>query len=167
MITLYTECDSDFIEDYDIIGRELLEAGLKHFDCPCDCEISLYIVDGETIRQTNSEQRGIDKVTDVLSFPALPFEPSDTADFSMVEELEHELFFDPENGCLILGEIMICASKVFSQAEEYGHSPLREYAFLLIHSLLHLLGFDHEDDEDRLKMEEMQEKILTEAGYER
>ena len=88
------------------------------------------------------------------------------AAFTEIREGDADLF-DPDSGELILGDIMICAPKVYAQAEEYGHGALREYAFLLAHSLLHLLGFDHEAEEDRLRMEALQEELLKEAGYER
>ncbi len=159
---LFTECDATaFIPEYETIAKRVLEGGLYFFECPFETEISLYIVEPEAIRALNAAQRGIDKVTDVLSFPNLDFEKE--ADFSSIPEGDADCF-DPESGDLCLGEIVICAEKVYEQAEEYGHSDLREYAFLLTHSLLHLLGFDHENDEERKRMEELQEKILQKLG---
>ena len=165
-ISLYTECETEFSLDITTIAGAVADAFFKRFPCPYDVQINLYVVDDETIREANKACRGIDKVTDVLSFPNLPFDPEHINDLSMIKEDDPDVF-DPETEELIYGEIMICASKALSQAQEYGHSPEREFAFLTAHSLLHLTGFDHEDDEDRIKMEAMQEEILKEAGYER
>ena len=81
------------------------------------------------------------------------------ADFAQLEEDSPDTF-DPETGELLLGDVVICAQKVLSQAEEYGHSPLREYAFLIVHSLLHLTGFDHMTEEEASVMEQTQREIL-------
>ena len=164
--TLYTECETAFSLDFTTIANAVADVFFKRFPCPYDVQLSLYVVEDETIRQANKDMRGIDKVTDVLSFPNLPFDPEHINDFELIEDDDADVF-DPESGELIYGEIMICASRVFSQAEEYGHSPEREFAFLTAHSLLHLTGFDHMEEEDRIRMESMQEDILGEAGYER
>ena len=163
---LYCECEEDFIEGYEKIADDVIRTVFEKYPCPFECELSLYIVDAGTIREANASQRGIDRVTDVLSFPNLPFTPECVADFSMIEEGDPD-FFDPESGDLCLGEVMICAEKLKEQAENYGHGVVREFAFLLAHSLLHLLGWDHEEEADRIRMEEEQELILKEAGYER
>ena len=165
-MSIYTECDVELPIEINTIVNAVADSFFKRFPCPYDVQLTLYVVDDESIREANSSCRGIDKVTDVLSFPNLPFDPGHINDFSMIEEDDPDVF-DPETGELIYGEIMICASKVMAQAAEYGHSVEREFAFLTAHSLLHLTGFDHEDDEDRAKMEAMQEEILVEAGYER
>ena len=112
-------------------------------------------------------QAGHDKAVGVLSFPNIPFTTADKGDVSVFEDLNSADYIDPEDNRIILGEIVICYERVISQAKDYGHSYEREFAFLTAHSLLHLTGFDHEDDEDRAKMEAMQEEILVEAGYER
>ncbi|MBQ0058951.1 MAG: rRNA maturation RNase YbeY, partial [Lachnospiraceae bacterium] len=105
----------------------------------------------------NREMRGIDKVTDVLSFPMTEY--ATPADFDSLDQDDIDAF-DPENGCLVLGDIVIAATKVQEQAEAYGHSNRREWAFLIAHSMLHLMGYDHMNDEERLVMEEKQERIL-------
>lgn len=159
---LYTESEiPEFLPDYEKTAQRVLSYGLEYFQCPYEAEISLYIVGPETIREMNREQRGIDRVTDVLSFPNLPM--AKEADFDGIRPDDADCF-DPENGALILGDIVICAEKVYEQAEEYGHSDLREYAFLLTHSLLHLLGFDHEEEAQRERMEKLQEQLLNELG---
>ena len=164
-LTLYTECETEFGLDITTIANAVSDVFFRRFPCPYDVQLNLYVVDDETIKEANKDTRGIDKATDVLSFPNLPFDPEHINDLDLIRDNDADLF-DPETGELIYGE-MICASKVYSQAEEYGHSPEREAAFLTAHSLLHLAGFDHIDDNDRVKMENIQEEILREAGYER
>ncbi|MBQ3081772.1 MAG: rRNA maturation RNase YbeY [Clostridia bacterium] len=107
-------------------------------------EVSLTLCDNEYIRELNSEFRGIDAPTDVLSFPTL--------DFDM-------------GGYTIIGDIIISLERATAQAEEYGHSLLRELCFLSVHSALHLLGYDHVDDEEgRIYMEKRQEEVLLHFG---
>ncbi len=160
---LYAECDGDFIEDYEAVAKRILEYAVAYHKGPEDFEVSLYITDDETVRETNRDTRNIDSVTDVLSFPNLEF--AEEGDFGILDEYADSDIRDPENGDIMLGEIMICRSKVYSQAEEYGHSPLREYAFLLTHSILHLMGYDHMEDVERERMEEKQRIILDALGY--
>lgn len=107
----------------------------------------------------NREHRGIDRPTDVLSFPMLDVRTP--GDLSGVEEMPDA--FDPESGELMLGDIVISKDKVIAQAEEYGHSLKREYAFLIAHSMLHLLGYDHMEDDERLLMEQRQREIMEKA----
>ena len=87
--------------------------------------------------------------------------------FEWLEDESADLYFSPENGELQLGDIVINAARVFSQAEEYGHSPLREYAFLVTHSMLHLTGYDHMTEEEAAQMESLQEQILEKVGIPR
>lgn len=102
--------------------------------------------------------------TDVLSFPMIPFRTE--ADFSVAEEAEAD-YFDPDSGELILGDIIISAERVFQQAESFGHSPKREFAFLTAHSLLHLCGYDHMVPEEAAVMEKKQEAVLEKLGITR
>jgi probable rRNA maturation factor len=89
-------------------------------------------------------------------------------DFSFLEDDEEGAdAFNPETGELLLGDIVICASRVISQAEAYGHSRKREYAFLITHSVLHLCGYDHMEEEERARMEEKQREILGRLGISR
>lgn len=119
--------------------------------------MNLLITDGIQIREMNRSYRQIDEVTDVLSFPMQEY-PS-PGDFSAFTKNDCSVF-DPESGELLLGDIVINAERVISQAEEYGHSQKREYAFLIAHSLLHLVGFDHMEEEERREMEEHQKRIM-------
>ena len=131
--------------------------------CPYEPEISVTLVDNDTIRSINKEQRDIDRATDVLSFPMLDYEVA--GDFSMAEDDISN--FNPDSGELILGDIVISYDKVIEQAAEYYHSRKRELAFLVAHSMLHLFGFDHMVDDERIEMEEKQNIILNNLGITR
>ena len=114
--------------------------------------------------EMNLENRGIDRPTDVLSFPLIEWEVPGKCDFSENDEI---VLCDPDSGELMLGDIVISLDKVKEQAEEYGHSKKRGLLFLVAHSMLHLFGFDHESDEEREEMERMQREILDSAGVTR
>lgn len=146
------------------IAEEVVSCALDHMDCPYEAAVSLLITDDEEIRRINLEQRGIDSATDVLSFPMTQYEIP--GDFDFLEE-EGVDCFDPESGELMLGDIVISADKVSEQAEKYGHSVKREYAFLITHSILHLIGYDHMTQEDAAQMETLQEEILTKMNITR
>ena len=120
-------------------------------------------VDYEEIRKINSEYRGIDKSTDVLSFPFNEFEIP--GNFDNIEESVDA--FNPETGELLLGDIILSTDHIKEQAIEYGHSETRELAFLVVHSMLHLMGYDHMVDEDRVVMEDRQREILELEGISR
>ena len=120
--------------------------------------MSLLLTDNKGIREFNRENRGIDKETDVLSFPNIEFDKE--SNFDLVEEEEVD-YFDPETGELILGDIIISLEKVKEQALEYGHSEKREFAFLVAHSMFHLCGYDHMVPEEEKIMNEKQELLLS------
>lgn len=149
--------------DYMGIASLIAEGVLDYENCPYESQIELLLTNNDEIRRINNEFRGIDHPTDVLSFPMIDYESP--ADFSSLEEDDSN--FDPETGELILGDIVISKEKVIAQAEEYGHSVKREFAFLIAHSMLHLLGYDHMEEEERLVMEEKQRSILANVGIER
>lgn len=140
------------------------EAVLEEEGCPYEAQVNLVLTDNGGIRELNRECRGIDRETDVLSFPNVDFVEEGV--FHIDEDSEAD-YFDPETGELLLGDIMISLDKVYEQAEEYGHSVRRELAFLVAHSMLHLCGYDHMEDADRERMEQKQEKILTGLGITR
>ena len=152
------ETDTAFpgIDCEELFNRVALQA-LEYTDCPYDCEVSLSITDDASIRELNREFRDIDKPTDVLSFPFLEFEAPGGFDTAVKSSPD---CFNPDTGELMLGDIMISADRVKSQAEEYGHSVKRELAFLIAHSMLHLQGFDHMNPEDAALMEKAQDEIL-------
>lgn len=157
--TMETECKLPF--DPGPLLDKILDAVLTEEKIPYEAYVSMILTDEEEIQALNREARGIDRVTDVLSFPALECKEGELP--SDLEEGD-PCYFLPDSGELCLGDIALCVPKVFLQAEEYGHSPLREFAFLTVHSLLHLLGYDHMEEEERLRMEAKQEKILQTLG---
>ena len=146
------------------IIRDVVEASLDYEKCPYEAEVNVILTDNEAIREINREQRQIDSATDVLSFPMVDYETP--SDFDHVEEAVED-YFNPETGELMLGDIVISVEKVEEQAEKYGHSQTRELAFLVAHSMLHLCGYDHMEEEERLEMEERQRAILDTRGYTR
>ncbi|MEA5056331.1 rRNA maturation RNase YbeY [Anaerotignum propionicum] len=122
------------------------------FEMPC--EVSVSIVDNEEIHQINRQFRDIDRATDVLSFPLLTYEEGEIPDLNEKEEV-------------LLGDIIISLERAREQAEEYGHSLKREIAFLTAHSMLHLLGYDHMEEEEEKEMFAKQREILNKAGIPR
>ena len=165
-MTLYAENETktEFPFDTEETAKNVIMAVMDSENCPYETIVNLLITDNEGIREYNREYRGIDKETDVLSFPNVDFERP--GDFDKVDEKVAD-YFDPDTGELILGDVIVSADKVIEQAESYGHDQRREFAFLVAHSLLHLCGYDHVDDEERMVMEEKQEKILQGLGITR
>ena len=134
------------------------EAVLEEESCPYEVQVNLVLTDNEGIRELNRQYRGIERETDVLSFPNVDFDREGV--FDMDENLEAD-YFDPDTGELVLGDIMISVEKMREQAADYGHSLRREFAFLVAHSMLHLCGYDHMEEAQRNVMERKQDKILT------
>lgn len=165
-MTFCVESETDRTLPFDVeavAGRVILEA-LDSEHCPYEAVVAVLLTDNEGIHAMNNEFRGIDRSTDVLSFPNVDYETP--ADFSGLED-RIEDYFDPESGELCLGDIVINVDRVYEQAEEYGHSVLREYAFLIAHSMLHLLGYDHMESDEAAVMEHKQEEILKRLGITR
>ena len=165
-MTFYVENETDKVFPFDMeeVFQKVAQAVLEVENCPYDACINLLLTNNENIRIYNKEHRQIDKVTDVLSFPNLEF--AKTGDFSMAEENDADNF-DPDSGELILGDIVISVDKAIEQAKEYGHSELREFAFLIAHSMFHLCGYDHMTDEEAAIMEQKQESVLTQLRFTR
>ena len=134
-------------------------AALKYMDFRTDVEISLVLTDNEGIRVLNKLHRDIDRATDVLSFPMFEYDE----DGDIVEEYAE---FNSK-GEILLGDIVISLERADEQSKEYGHSFQREVGFLTVHSMLHLLGYDHMTPEDEKEMFGYQEEILNEIGLER
>lgn len=123
-----------------------------------ETSVSVLLVDDETIREINLDTRRIDKETDVLSFPMIDYEEGRTyKDLYLDHEFGVE-FFDGD--ALVLGDVVISMERAVEQAEEYGHSLKREVCYLVVHSVLHLLGYDHMIDTDKVRMREAEERIL-------
>lgn len=146
------------------IARQVIEFTLDYMDCPYEAQVNVLITGEQEIHEINLQQRGIDRPTDVLSFPMAEYEIPGNFDFLEEEGMD---CFDPDSGELLLGDIVVCAERVLAQAEEYGHSVKREYAFLLTHSMLHLMGFDHMEEADAAVMEQKQREILDQLGITR
>jgi probable rRNA maturation factor len=157
-MTLLLDNRQDFItDDLEDFFNKVLKQAVEELDLCLRVEVSLLLVNNEEIRQLNRDYRGKDKATDVLSFPMLELDPLDESSYH--ETLEQ--YVDPGTGELVLGDIVISVEKAIEQAKEYGHSIQRELAFLMVHGLLHLLGYDHEkDEENEQAMFKRQEDIL-------
>lgn len=147
-----TEMEFD-IEDPESVIREAAEHVGRDKGLPEKLDVNVLITSAEEIRAINVQQRGTDSATDVLSFPY--YEYSEPGVF------EGRMFEDGEN---ILGDIIICAEKIKEQAAEYGHSEKRELAFLVVHSMLHLTGYDHVEDEDAAIMRAEEKRFMKELG---
>lgn len=146
-------------DEIKIFIEKCADAVLRYEECDFDAEISVTIVDENEIKSLNAQYRDKDSVTDVLSFPMLEFDE------------DGEMIYDDcdfNDGNIVLGDIVICAKRAKEQAEEYGHSIKREFAFLTVHSMLHLLGYDHEHSEDMEQlMFKKQKEILGKLGITR
>ena len=164
-MTIYfeTECETDFDFDYEKIAKDVINTAIDHMGFPFEAEVSVTITDDEGIQTINKEFRQIDSPTDVLSFPMIEYKHA--GDFSEIEE--NDDLFNPESGEVILGDIVLNVQRIYKQAEEYGHSILREYAFLIAHSMLHLFGFDHMTEAEASVMEQKQREILNILGISR
>ena len=139
----------------------VLERALKHLNQPSELlEMSLSIVSPEQIQELNKSFREVDKVTDVLSFPTCD-NPTRGAITVVCEDV------NPETDLVNIGDIVICLERAKEQAKEYGHSLKRELAFLSLHGLLHLLGYDHIEPDDEKQMIALQKEILDQAGITR
>lgn len=160
-MTVYIENETEVKIDNDLknIVVKVAEQTLKNESLNSDFEVDVLFVEPDAIQTLNNEHRGIDQVTDVLSFPMQ----------------ERQMFGNPEilveiaseGGEILLGDIVICYQRAVEQAAEYGHSIEREIGFLTAHSMLHLLGYDHVDEEDELEMMQKQEEILRDIGLRR
>ena len=138
------------------LATKVIVAALDYEDCPYEVEVNLLLTMNDEIQEMNQNFRQIDRATDVLSFPMIDYE--EAGNFEFLEDVMDA--FHPESGELMLGDIVISKEKVLSQAEEYGHSVEREYAFLIAHSMLHLFGYDHMEEEERMVMEAKQREIM-------
>lgn len=139
-------------EDIEELIDKCTAAALAEEEIEDDAEVSVTLVDNARIREMNAEFREIDRETDVLSFP-------------LGDENGFEV--DPDTDAILLGDIVISLEKARLQSEEYGHSFRREVAFLVTHSLFHLLGYDHITEDEEKEMFAKQEKVLTNLGITR
>lgn len=165
-MTYYVENETkeSFPFDVEETVRIVCEAVLAEEKCPYEVQVNVVLTDKEEIRRVNRESRGIDRETDVLSFPNVDFEREGDFQLAMGREAD---YFDPDTGELFLGDIMISAGRAKEQARDYGHSLRREFAFLVAHSMLHLCGYDHMEEAEAKIMERKQERILAGLGITR
>ena len=143
-----------------VIAFVLKEEAVKE-----ECEISLVFVDNDEIKNINRETRNIDKVTDVLSFPMLDYEKGKVYKDLYLDFKFDSTFFD--DGNLVLGDIVISLERSLEQSIEFNHSFFRETSYLVIHSVLHLLGYDHMEDDEKKVMREREEAILEKLNIPR
>ena len=159
-----------FSRKYMKIINSAFDYAIKLLKVPCrDLEVNVSFVGKKEIRKLNNEFRNIDKITDVLSFPNLL--QSGITDEQLIfdkitkENFSHEI--NPENNCIVLGDIVICKKQVIQQSREYRTTKSREMVYMSVHGLLHLLGYDHMKDLDKEHMREVEEKIMKHVNLER
>lgn len=163
-INFEKEVNTNFDFDCEALAKDVITFTIDHEEFPYEAEVNLTLVDNEEIHTINREYRNIDRPTDVLSFPMLSYEAA--GDFSKLED-NYDDNFNPDTGEILLGDIVISVDKVAEQADSYGHSQKREYAFLIVHSILHLFGYDHMTPEEAAVMEAKQNQILDEMNITR
>ena len=158
---LEEEVEVKFTFNYSDLAQRVVNHCLDYMQFPYEAEVNLTLTDNEGIHAINNEFRQIDRPTDVLSFPMLNYDTP--GDFAFLDEEDSD-DFNPDTGEALLGDIVISVDKVFEQAESFGHSVEREYAFLIVHSMLHLFGFDHMQEDEAKVMEEKQKEILNQMN---
>jgi probable rRNA maturation factor len=139
--------------------RNVIEVTLKEEKVNFPVEVSIIFVDNESIRELNNEFRNIDKATDVLSFPMIDYPKDKVYKEAYLNQDLDSSFFNED--CLVLGDIALSLERALEQSKEYNHSFEREVCYLVVHSMLHLLGYDHMQDNEKNKMREREEHILT------
>ena len=166
-MTFYVENEVNAEFDFDIeeVAKTVAAEVLKEEGCKHDVEISLTITDDEGIREMNRDFRDIDRPTDVLSFPNVSYD--EPGDFSVIDGEQRVDLFNPDTNCIMFGDIVINEKRVREQALEYGHSLKREFAFLVAHSMLHLCGYDHMEEDEAAVMEKKQSDVLNKLGITR
>lgn len=152
------ETEVDGAEPYAALLRRVIPAALEAEGVPFPCEVDVLFTDDGGIQAINREQRGVDRPTDVLSFPMFNLTPGTPPTLDDVEA-------DPGTGLVPLGDMVISMEHVAAQAREYGHAKRRELSYLVVHSVLHLLGYDHLDEgPQKARMRAREEAILGELG---
>lgn len=165
---IYVDNRQNKLEVNDNLVEELtqiIEFSLKEEEVDLQCEISLVFVDNEEIKMINNDTRGINKETDVLSFPMLEYENKKVFKEMYTNYKFSQADFDGDE--LVLGDIVISLEKALEQSKEFNHSYEREAAYLVVHSVLHLLGYDHMEDEEKSVMRSREEEILNKLSITR
>lgn len=167
-VNIEYETEIELKLDYNKVINDVVEKAADYEKCPYEIEVNVVLTDNSVIHKVNKEYRQVDSPTDVLSFPMIEYVAP--ADFESLEEDMEEYaedYFNPDTGELILGDIMISVEKVMEQADKYGHSQERELAFLTAHSMMHLFGYDHMEEEEAKIMEAKQSEVLELLGITR
>ena len=157
MSRFFLAVDEGLDEDFSALQNAL--EGVVEADI--DLAMEVVFVDEDEIRALNNDTRGIDKVTDVLSYPTL-----DNIKGKPLKKADYPLDID-EDGRLFIGSVAVCIKRAKEQAEEYGHSFTRELFYLITHGVFHCLGYDHMTDEERAEMREKEESVLSKIGINR
>ncbi len=145
--------------------KNVIEFALKEEEVDVECEVSLLFVDNDEIREINNETRGIDRATDVLSFPMLDYENK-----KVFKEMYKNYEFsqsDCDGEELVLGDVVLSLERALEQSKEFNHSFEREASYLVVHSILHLLGYDHMEEDDKVIMRKREEEILNKLNITR
>jgi len=164
MIKVFIESEqSDITDEIKDCVIKAANGVMEYEKVPFNASVEVTFTDNKGIRKLNKRFRNIDSATDVLSFPMLEFDGNGNA-----VNTDFDVDPDDEDGALLLGNIVISAERAAQQAEEYGHSIIRETAFLTTHSMLHLLGYDHEkSDKDEKIMRSREKEILKKINITR
>ncbi|SBV95792.1 putative rRNA maturation factor [uncultured Eubacteriales bacterium] len=159
-IIIESELEAD-TSGYEALLREVIPAVLAAEEVTVSCEVDVLFTDDAGIREINADQRSVDAPTDVLSFPMFEFVPGEPPRGETAE-------LDPDTGLLPLGDMVLSVERAEAQGAEYGHGARRELAYLAVHSVLHLLGYDHMDDgPQKAQMRAREEEILNALGITR
>ena len=165
-IKLDFETSDKFIFDFDELklSKKVIKRTLEYLDLYNEFSVGVQIVSKGKIKSINKTNRNINKVTDVLSFPNISYNKKCCLNKLFTDRNKGFDYYDYSTKTFFLGDIVICYDKVLSQAKLYGHSVKREFAFLIVHSMLHLLGYDHMNIKDENKMFKLQDEILSDLN---
>jgi len=155
------EVEDDFVDQL----KKVIEFTLKEEEVNIECEISLVFVDNDEIKQINNDTRKINKETDVLSFPMLEYEENKVFKDMYKDYKFSQSDFDGDE--LVLGDVVLSLEKALEQSKEFNHSFEREASYLVVHSILHLLGYDHMKDDEKKIMRSREEEILNKLNIPR
>ena len=157
-MTVIIDYETDIKLDlpYEELINKVVAQSVETENCPYEVCVNVLLTDNESIHQLNRDYRGVDRVTDVLSFPLI----EDLNDLQAADEEE-------ETEPVALGDVVICLPRAEEQAREYGHSREREIVYLYVHSVLHLLGYDHMEEEDKQEMRAREEEVMQEVDLQR
>lgn len=163
MIILW-DVETDVAPSMVALMQRAADAALEEEGVKCPCAVSVRLCDDDAIHELNKTYRGVDRATDVLSFPTVNYPAGITA--GQADKLIRREYDDELDACM-LGDLVISIPHMLAQAEEYGHSAEREGAYLLVHGVCHLMGYDHMVEDEKKVMRAMEEKILARVNMTR